>query len=232
MAQDLKYDFLADAFTQFETVETPKVEINLPLMDKPLDISDWATRVTDTGTPIIKPQNDRWIVNNPAQQEVTYVDYDIPTKGNLVDNAKYAYSYLVNKGIPKASAAGIVGNLWNENLKNPTQTVKDKYNTTAYGIACFNSKGDLPNLLKWAKDNGIQGNPNFQQQLDYLVYCINTRPALQQLLTGNLSTKQASFVWGKEFERFAGSNRQGYLNINDPEHIKRAKVADSIFKKY
>ena len=37
-----KYDFLNDTFTIFENVETPKVELKLPLFDDPIDISNWA----------------------------------------------------------------------------------------------------------------------------------------------------------------------------------------------
>jgi len=80
---------------------------------------------------------------------------------NIGKNAEYAYKYFVSHGIPAASAAGIVGNLYHEDLGNPTRTVGDSNHTTAYGIAGFNSKGDLPNLMAWARSKGIQGNPNF-----------------------------------------------------------------------
>ena len=234
-------------FTRYQSLKPEKVEIEDFLGNK-TNISDWADNVLPNGNIIASPNTPEakkefdasFLDENAKTHSEEILTYDetpsknLPTKGNLVDNAKFAYSYLIKKGIPKSSAAGIVGNLWNENLRNPLSTVKDAKNTTAYGIAGFNSKGDLPNLLKWSKENGIQGNPNFQQQLDYLIHCINTRPRLQILLNGKLSTKEASFIWGSEFERFRGqtNNGRGYANINDPEHKKRAATAKTIFETY
>ena len=77
------------------------------------------------------------------------------------DLIEYSYKYFVSHGIPSASAAGIVGNLYHEDLGNPERTVRDSHGTTAYGIAGFNSRGDLPNLMNWAKKHNINGNPNF-----------------------------------------------------------------------
>lgn len=241
---DLKYDFLDNSFTTYQPVETPKVELNLPLSNGPIDISDWATGFTRDGVPIVRSnlsEQPTMTVNNEQDAVKTVVPVeeissDIPkTKikpGNLDNNAREAYTYLVSKGIPKQSAAGIVGNLYHENLRNPLQTVPDSRGTKAYGIAGFNSKGDLPNLISWSRRNGIQGNPDFHQQLDYIVDVINTRPKLTVLKDSSLSAEQASFIWGKEFERFAGKGGKGYLNINDPEHRKRAGTAKSILERY
>ena len=143
-------------------------------------------------------------------------------------NVKLAYTYLINNGIPKGSAAGIVGNLYCENLKNPTQTVKDSRNTIAYGIAGFNSEGELPNLQKWSKVE----KPDFYKQLDFIIDVIKTRPKLQVLLDESMSPEEASFIWGRDFEKFAGKNGVGYKNQNDPEHQKRASISKTIFEKY
>jgi hypothetical protein len=51
---DLRYDFLDNNFTTYEAVETPKVEINLPLSDNPINFSDIAVGVTNNGIPIMK----------------------------------------------------------------------------------------------------------------------------------------------------------------------------------
>lgn len=234
------------AFTQYQYLETPKVTFESPFGN--IDFSEGFTQRNGTYiAPPNTPETQEYVTNNyddlfkemgDRHSEPTNNDYtpdvNIPTKGNLSENAKYAYQYLTKNGIPKASAAGIVGNLYNEDLGNPNRIVKDHGGTTAYGIAGFNSKGELPNLLKWAKDKGISDKPNFQQQLDYLIHCINTRPKLQILLSNNLSTKEASFIWGSEFERFRGStnNGRGFANINDPEHKKRASVSAKLLSMY
>ena len=240
------------AFTQYQYLETPtkpKVTFESSLGTKydfsddfierngvyiaPPNTPETQEYVTNNYDDLFKEMGDRHFESTEDNNDYT-PDVNIPTKGSLSENAKYAYQYLTKNGIPKASAAGIVGNLYNEDLGNPNRTVKDHGGTTAYGIAGFNSKGELPNLLKWAKNKGISDKPNFQQQLDYLIHCINTRPKLQILLSNNLSTKEASFIWGSEFERFRGStnNGRGFANINDPEHKKRASVSAKLLSMY
>ena len=154
---------------------------------------------------------------------------------NIGRNAEYAYKYFVSHGIPAASAAGIVGNLYHEDLGNPTRTVNDSHNTTAYGIAGFNSRGDLPNLLNWARSKGIQGNPNFDQQLEYLTHVIQSgrdNNLTAAIMNPNATPEDASYAWGRYFERFAGQNGKGYLNRDDPEHKKRGNTSRQLYTKY
>lgn len=54
MANNFKYDPLNNNFTTFEAVETPKVTLDLPLMNEPMDISDWAIKADDKAI-IVKP---------------------------------------------------------------------------------------------------------------------------------------------------------------------------------
>ena len=154
---------------------------------------------------------------------------------NIGKNAEYAYKYFVSHGIPAASAAGIVGNLYHEDLGNPLRTVNDSHGTTAYGIAGFNSRGDLPNLMKWARDNNIQGQPNFDQQLEYLTHVIQSgrdKNLTAAIMNPSATPEDASYAWGRYFERFAGKNGKGYLNRNDPEHQKRGNTSRQLFSKY
>ena len=154
---------------------------------------------------------------------------------NIGKNAEYAYKYFVSHGIPAASAAGIVGNLYHEDLGNPLRTVNDSHNTTAYGIAGFNSKGDLPNLLSWARSRGIQGNPDFDQQLEYLTHVIQSgrdSNLTAAIMNPNATPEDASYAWGRYFERFAGQNGRGYLNRDDPEHKKRGNTSRQLYTKY
>jgi hypothetical protein len=192
----------------------------------------------------------RWYYDGGSKPKTTTAMSSTPlaTKGNLAKNAEYAYNYLKNYKIPTTSAAskygstiptaaiaGIVGNLYHEDLGNPLRTVNDSHGTTAYGIAGFNSKGDLPNLMKWAKDNGISGQPNFDQQLDYLAHVISSgRDAklTEALMSKGVTPESASYAWGRYFERFAGKNGRGYLDINDPEHQKRGGTSRQLFAKY
>ena len=63
----LKYNFLDDNFLVYKNVEEPKVELNLPLFDEPLEL-DWADRITEDGSIIVKPDEkvkEQWVFNNP-----------------------------------------------------------------------------------------------------------------------------------------------------------------------
>lgn len=162
----------------------------------------------------------------------------------LNKNAEIAYNYLVQSGIPKKSAAGIVGNLYHENLGNPTQTVNDSHGTKAYGIAGFNNEGDLPNLLRWSQNNNIQGMPGFEAQLAYIADVAKHRnPNLTSVIMNpESSPEDASYAWGRYFEVFGGKTTRvgkngkiqhvGYLYRNDPEHVKRGQTAAALFKKF
>lgn len=155
-------------------------------------------------------------------------EYNVSRFTNKLDaNAKYAYNYFIQNGLSRAAAAGIVGNLYHENLANPSQTVNDSRGTTALGIAGFNSKGDLPNLQKWCRENGLK-ETDFDAQLAYLTNVVKSGRV--KLNDPNLTPEQASFIFGRDFERFAGRDGRGYQNYDDPEHIKRRKTALRIYQ--
>lgn len=166
---------------------------------------------------------------NPTQSSAQSTKTNLSKKGNLNDNAEYAYNYFINNGLSQAAAAGIVGNLYHENLANPSQTVNDSRGTTALGIAGFNSKGDLPNLQKWCRQNGLN-ETDFDAQLAYLTNVVKSGRV--KLNDPNLTPEQASFIFGRDFERFAGGDGRGYKNYNDPEHIKRRKTALKIYQSW
>lgn len=73
---DLKYSFLDnDFFGVYQNTETPKVELNFPLFESPIDISDWSSRVTETGVPIVKSNDEsKLVVNNSPEQELEIED--------------------------------------------------------------------------------------------------------------------------------------------------------------
>ena len=58
-----KYDFLSDSFTNNFLTYTP-VELEFPLNDSPIDISDWASGISPLGIPIVKST-----INTSSSQE-------------------------------------------------------------------------------------------------------------------------------------------------------------------
>ena len=65
----MKYNPIEDRFVNFEAVETPKVEINLPLFDTSLNISEWADSKTNNETPIVKNNLRNPLINNNQRYE-------------------------------------------------------------------------------------------------------------------------------------------------------------------
>ena len=230
---------LSDLLVSYKQVEAPTYDSTPELpMDKFARLQQYINnRDSDeisTNETSEKIPKFRWNYNPDTKSQNT-TSKPMNFSNNIGKNAEYAYKYFVNHGIPSASAAGIVGNLYHEDLGNPGRTVNDSHGTTAYGIAGFNSKGDLPNLLKWAKSKGIQGNPDFDQQLEYLTYVIQSgrdNNLTTTIMNPNTTPEEASYTWGRYFERFAGQNGKGYLNRDDPEHKKRGNTSRQLFIKY
>ena len=231
-------------FTYYKSSEPIVTSVEDPLFGK-LNVEDGFRINPQTGNYIAQantPKNEEFqtdYLNRMAEthsEPTAEIDTSSNNKnlegGSLIANEKFAYEYLVKNKIPKGTAAGIVGNLYHEDLANPTRTVKDSHGTKAYGVAGFNTKGEYPALMAWAKKKGIEGNPSFQQQLDFIIDIIKERPNLNILLNSSLTPTEASFIWGSQFERFAGDNGKGYLNRNDSHHKRRAARANKIFKTY
>lgn len=158
---DYRYNPIENNFTTYEAVETPKVELNLPLMNSPLDISDWSTGISENGTPIVKSNLPKMTDNgtiaefNPSVEESTsYV-----TSANNSGNKKKAMEFFQNKGLKPHQAAGIVGNLLGESNLNHTAVNKS---SGAYGLAQWLGSRKTALLSKYGK------NPTFDQQLEFL----------------------------------------------------------------
>lgn len=158
---DYRYNPIENNFTTYQAVETPKVELNLPLMSSPLDISDWSTGISENGTPIVKSNLPRMTDNGTVTEfnsptEAT-ISYSVST--NNTGNKKKAMDFFMSKGLPAHQAAGIVGNLIGESNLNHTAVNKS---SGAYGIAQWLGPRKTALFNKYGK------NPTFEQQLDFL----------------------------------------------------------------
>ena len=163
-------------------------------------------------------------------------DYYNNEQANI--NADIAYRYLTGDKwrMSPIMASGIIGNLYHENLANPSQTVSDSHGTTSFGVASFNSNGLLSDFESYARERALDKN-ELTTQLDYIAdYIINKKdPNLtREMFRSDLTPEHASFVFGKYFERFAGRDGtgRGHLNYDDDEHDRRRKSSLLIYNKY
>lgn len=110
-------------------------------------------------------------------------------------NAKFAYQYYQQKGIPSHVAAGIVGNLMQESGLNPNASGD---NGLATGVAQWHPDR-FKGLQGWAQASGK--NPfSLQTQLDYVLHESQQRGDFGHLLSTRNSA-EAAYVFAKKFER-------------------------------
>lgn len=194
---DYKYDPLFNNFTVYEAAETPKVEVNLPLMDKSEDISNWATGLTERGTPVVKSNIPTMTDNNTQMQEITTPETEYSANSGMTGDKKKAYEFFINKGLKPHQAAGIVGNLIHESgLKTSIKGDGGK----AFGIAQWHpdrQKG----LEALAKSLGTS-KTDLNTQLEYVWQELNSteKKALNALLNSK-SVEQATSNFCQYYER-------------------------------
>ena len=144
---DLKYDFLNDAFTTYENVESPKVTMDM--FGDQEDVSNMFTRITSSGRPIVKDnlqQSSQLNINNTQEVEPvndnnsddTSVKYSKASK-DVMERAVTAAKYLVNNGnFTKEQAAAIAGVMIDENKVDPSSYMKaEKSGKGAKGTGGF-----------------------------------------------------------------------------------------------
>lgn len=195
----MQYNFLDDNFTTFENAETPKITLEMPLMDDPLDISDWADGISSSGTPIVKDnlnRGPRMINDNPEHIEVSPQQQEtssLSSNKNLKGNQKIAYNFFVEKGLQPHQAAGIVGNLIGESKLNPSAV---NPTSKAFGIAQWLGNRKKKLFAKYGD------KPTIDQQLEFVWEELNTseKKAFDKLLQTQ-SVEEATNSFMKHFER-------------------------------
>ena len=121
----------------------------------------------DLLAPIIKYYED----TNPS---ISIEDQNTFAKGGQMKRARQAVGYFVNKGLTKAQAAGLVGNLMRESGMNIAAT---NPNSGAYGLSQWLGSRKTRLFRRYGY------HPTFEQQLDYVWDELNTshRRGLQML---------------------------------------------------
>lgn len=129
---------------------------------------------------------------------------DTPTQ-----EAKKAYQYYINKGIPAKVAAGFVGNFQSESRMNPT--VAETGNTgEGRGIAQWGVNARWQDLQKWAKKN----NRNYlelETQLDFAIEEAKQMGVYDKVANAK-DAKEAALIISNEYEKpnkkFANNDRR------------------------
>ena len=222
------YNPLEDRFVVFNTVETPKVELKMPLFDEPLDMRPMGvSKVTEKGNMVMKNNlQDKMIHDNPtptySEQPTVDANYTVneSVKGNSKQAMDFFYKKLLekNKGKQNAEslsyiqAAGMVGNLIQESGLN-TGIRGD--GGKALGIAQWHPDRQ-EGLKKLAKSKGTKIT-DFNTQLEYVWHELNNseKKAFNALLNSK-TINQAT-------EAFMKFERPG-----DPQFEKRLNYAKSL----
>ena len=201
MAASLQYNFPNDSFTIYKPLE--RVEVNLPLFENPIDISDWSTGISSSGTPIVKNNISTRKLDNP--QEYTYQNttnenntqqQETKQNPNLKNKEKRAMDFFESKGLKSHQAAGIVGNFMHESSLNE-QALGD--NGTSYGLGQWhNSRWDQ--LKKYAKNKG-KDYSDFDIQLEFAWNELENNPKLLSMLKNSKNSNEATDLILDIYER-------------------------------
>ena len=240
----MQYDFLNDSFTTFENVETPKVTLNMPLADNPLDISDWSDRITSNGIPIVKDNintnkennESKLIVNNNQEQSIKNEDSN--EQINLISKSKKEASLqimngLIKRGFKPHQAAGIVGNLMAESSLNTGSINPNDLGLPAGGLAGW--RGENFSKLKAFANSQGKSWKDIDSQLDFLTSSISSD--VKDKLISSKNPHEASEAWAY-YERYAGydgttktAKKAGWSQSRvDKEHRKRSDYAKEFYE--
>lgn len=206
-------------YTTYENVEIPQeeIDIKLPLLDEPLNISSWAQGVSSNGTPIVQDnvphayRSNRTSTATQTSETSSDIDY---SNVSVSGKKKVVYDYFINKGLKPHQAAAITGNLQFESAglnHNITNSIG------AFGLAQWLGDRKTKLFNKYGK------NPSFENQLNFLWEELNSteKSAFDKLLnTTNLEEATRSFM--QNFER--PSKREQAQSIT-----QRIKYAKEIF---
>lgn len=132
--------------------------------------------------PIIKYYED-------TSPSLSIEDQNTFAKGGQMKKARQAVDYFVNKGLTKAQAAGLVGNLMRESGMNIAAT---NPNSGAYGLSQWLGSRKTRLFKRYGY------HPTFEQQLDYIWDELNTshRRGLQMLRASKTVNDAARNAFG------------------------------------
>lgn len=162
MAQT-KYNFLSDSFSNNFLTYTP-VELDFPLNDSPIDISDWATGISPLGIPIVKStvdtsssredqgtestQKTRIRVNNT--EEIPIINYN---QNNGTSKANYNNEISFEDLLKQEEVHARITSGYRENSKTSSGRVSH-HATKGGAYDVVPTDGDFENLRR-----EIYGNP-------------------------------------------------------------------------
>lgn len=150
-----------------------------------------------------------------------------PGKEYANTNAMALMNFLINKGLSLEAAAGIAGNLMSESGLNPYNYVSNDVNGPSGGIAMWHNNR-LNKLKQFANKRG-KAWTDIATQAEYLWHELTDggyKHVLNKLK--NVKTiEDASFIWGDEFEVFAGHQYK-----NGKNHIARRNNAINFANEY
>lgn len=165
---------------------------------------------------LLNPMQQQLMQSHPLEATVAADGGHLFKKGGKESvantRARQAIGYFMNKGLSKAQASGLVGNLMRESGLNANAV---NPNSGAYGLAQWLG-GRKSNLFKM-----YGSHPTFNQQLDYIWSELNTthRKGLQKLLLSKTADDAARNAFG--YYEFSGGPEAAIADMNS--HGKKTK---------
>ena len=230
------YNPVTDVFTYYTPTETPKVELDNPLTGI-TDISDWASRITSSGVPIVKPNTpqtqefnfdylNRMAETHQEPSTETYFESSTKTSSNGINTnikgrPKQAVQFFVDNGYTYNQAMGIVGNLMHESGDPTLNNISNKGdNGSSFGMAQWHDpkkgQGRWTNLKNYAKSIGKSEN-DFEVQLQFVLKELKDNPYWDKRLKATTTIEGATKQFMLDFE----NPKKEYSNLKS--RINHAK---------
>lgn len=227
---DTRYDFLKDSFFNVYTpVETPRVELKLPLFDSPIDISSWASGISEFGIPIVKPkeqeqtsQQTRYtmVVDNTEEKPITSQEQTQETTTSTTSSMPLyeSDSQWQNDLVAAYKRAGLSDNaIKNLIAKNSVESNNGKSQMSKY----FNF-GNISVGSSWkgkqtiGDDKDAKGNPikqKFRMYDSIDEYVKDELDLLKRVYDFNPNDDLDTFL-----DKLKGKNRLGYQYATAPNY--------------
>lgn len=198
----------------------------LELKEKKADLDKENTQTNRfSGTAdLSRPQKDPIVISSESSSSDITGDpqkANVSTTQNIDETAKKIIQYLKDKlGLTQEQASGVAGNLYVESAGFNLSAEGD--NGTSFGLAQWHNERKEALF----KRSGTR-TPTLEQQLDYLVYELNsTEKGALNALKQATSVKDSAYVFAKKFERPATGSDGLPLHFD-----RRWGYAENFYKK-
>lgn len=176
----------------------------------------------NTGT-TFTGDNQQAVGTNTHQGSAGRINNDVIVNISGNNNTEKTWNFLIDKGLTKEQAAGIMGNIEHESRFRTTALNKQIGGTGAYGMIQW-TRGRQEGLYDYCSQNGFSPS-SVEGQLNYMWYELTTtyRSSVYERILSATTVSEVTTIWGAKYEVYAFEGTNAFRTENN-ERIKSALV--------